>query len=575
MKLTQIVESKQALVEQHRRNGLVLLVESCQGLTEEQSKVVKGIYKELLPLIEASLSPEQIKQLFGAVEQGVTAGGANRTVLGKGKDVAVKANEIINNIGKWLQDTKPVQAFDQKFEDLKTKVGEKFPEVSNKLSALGQYAKENPGKTAAVIGVLTALASIAAGPMGGAIAGQVLKGATELLKGEKLSTAIGKGAKAAALGWLTGKAVEALGSIISKPIQMVADKMDPGLTQANFTSTIQEIGGKFGDRFEVFDTGPLVGRPEDVKDILTVYKDAVSSWKAGDYMRADSMFKSAAEMTANINSQDYVAQLALDTAKAQEVMDAAKNTASFFNQMAAVAQGAATGAASNEPKQESKFYQTRPLSEGQVYMLFKRVDFAQDYLAEAGIMDKIKGAAGKVAGKLKTVGHNLTTKVTADKLTKAWQQAGAPTDSQEIYDFLVQQGVDPEVIAPVYSNMKLPTPKDTSQKFGIDTQQPAAAEPAAQEPAAQQAAPDNTIGLQTQEPAQAAPKQTAKPASEPAQEPAAQPAQVDIVKLADAIKKVQPSIVPNVVKMLDSDPGLAKKKPAKPQAQQPQQPATA
>jgi hypothetical protein len=72
--------------------------------------------------------------------------------------------------------------------------------------------KENPGKSAAVIGVLTALASLAGGPVGGAIAGQVLRGAAELIKGEKLSTAIGKGVKTAAFGFLSGKAFEMLGN---------------------------------------------------------------------------------------------------------------------------------------------------------------------------------------------------------------------------------------------------------------------------------------------------------------------------------------------------------------------------
>lgn len=572
MKLSSIVESKQTLVEQHRRSGLVLLVESCHGLDKDQARVVKGVYKELLPLIEASLSPEQIKQLFGEVEKGITAGGSNRTMLGKGKDTVTKANDIINNVGKWLQDTKPVQAFDQKFEDLKTKVSEKFPEVANKLSSLGDYAKKNPGKTAAIIGVLTAIAALAGGPAGGAIAGQVLKGAVELLKGEKLSTAVGKGAKAAALGWLTGQAIDLIGKAISTPVQMIADKLDPDIMTADYTRTISEIGGEFGDRFGDFTTGPLAGRPEDVKDIVSVYKDAVDSWKSGDYLRANSMFKSAAEMTSKLSDPEYLAQIGAEQAKAQEWANAAKGTASFFSKMGEVAQGAATGAASNEPKKESVQYKSKKLSEGQVYMLFKRLDVAQEYLAEAGIMDKVKGAIGKGVDKLKTVGHNLTTKVTADKLNSAWQKDGAPTDSQEVYDFLVRQGVDPEVINPVYDTMKLPVPKDNTQKFGTDNAQSGNEQPA-EKPTntAQAQAPGNTIGLQTQEPSQGKPQQSAPGAEQPTQSSgtaqggtsaATGTPQVDIVKLANQIRKIQPSIVPNVIKMLDSDPAIVKKKPA-------------
>jgi hypothetical protein len=452
MRLTTLCDST-LLIEQHMAASKNILRESCYGLNLDQTKIVTGIYNELVPLIEATLTAQQIQQIFGQVETDSTAAGSNRTLLGKGVDVTKKANEIINNIGKWLQNTTPVQAFDQKFENLKSQVAAKLGQdskIMQGIAQLGEFAKENPGKTAAVIGILTALAAFAGGPVGGAIAGQVLKGATELLKGEKLSTAIGKGAKAAALGWLTGKAIDFIGSAISKPIQMVADKMDPGLAQANFTRTINEIGGKFGNRFETFDTGPLVGRPEDVEDILTVYKDAVDSWKNGDYMRANSMFNSAAEMTAKIDSNEYMQQLALDQLKAKEVADAAKNTASFFSQMANVAQGAATGAASNESPKESLYNQDRPLSEGQVYMVFGQVE----QLTE-GPMDALKGLAAKGVAKAQQVGHNITTKVTADKLNKAWQSAGSPTDSDQLADFLHNQGVDDNIVDAIYAKMKI------------------------------------------------------------------------------------------------------------------------
>jgi hypothetical protein len=103
---------------------------------------------------------------------------------------------------------------DEKFEKLKNDINTKFPDskLLDGISDLGIWMKENPGKSAAVIGVLTALASLAGGPVGGAIAGQVLRGAAELIKGEKLSTAMGKGVKTAALGYLSGKAFEMLGN---------------------------------------------------------------------------------------------------------------------------------------------------------------------------------------------------------------------------------------------------------------------------------------------------------------------------------------------------------------------------
>ena len=86
----------------------------------------------------------------------------------------------------------------------KDQLEQSFQNLDKQLTGLGTWAKENPGKTAAIIGVLTALAGIAGGPIGGAIAGQALKGAAELIKGEKVSTAVGKGVKTAAIGALAG-----------------------------------------------------------------------------------------------------------------------------------------------------------------------------------------------------------------------------------------------------------------------------------------------------------------------------------------------------------------------------------
>lgn len=181
-----------------------------------RKRLLEGLSKPHVQIItEAELTADQINKLFGAVEQQATAAGGNRTAIGKTKDVVDAANNIINQTGRWIQNTTPVQAFDQKFEQLKGAVSAKFPELEQQLNNLGTWAKENPGKTAAIVGVLTVLGGIAGGPVGGAIAGQALRGSVELIKGEKLSTAIGKGAKTAAIGALTGFALEKVKEVIT------------------------------------------------------------------------------------------------------------------------------------------------------------------------------------------------------------------------------------------------------------------------------------------------------------------------------------------------------------------------
>jgi len=211
MKLTNILEKENnALIfEQHMKNSRTILSESVEGMNALQRSIVEGIYNDLKPLIEASLTSDQVQQLFKGVEQNVSATGNNRTLVGKGKDAVDKVNDTINKVGRWLQDTTPVKAADQKFEQLKTKIASKFPDLDKQLTGLGGWMKENPGKSAAIIGVMTAIAALATGPVGGALAGQILRGSSELIKGSKLSTAAGKGLKTAAVGAAAGAAVGA------------------------------------------------------------------------------------------------------------------------------------------------------------------------------------------------------------------------------------------------------------------------------------------------------------------------------------------------------------------------------
>ena len=89
------------------------------------------------------------------------------------------------------------------------------------------------------------------------------------------------------------------------------------------------------------------------------------------------------------------------------------------------------------------------LQEAQILRLFRIIDGLP---VNEGMWDTIKGAAGNaigaVANKAATVGKNLTTKITADKLMSAWKSAGSPTDSVEVKSFLKQQGVDATIIDP-------------------------------------------------------------------------------------------------------------------------------
>lgn len=438
------------LLEQQITYSRQILRESCEGLTKEQRYVVEGIYKTLSPLIEASLTADQVKQLFGEVEKTAAASGGNRTLLGKAVDVPGKVDAAINKIGQYLQNTKPVQAFDQKFEDLKGKVSAKFPDLAKKLSSMGEWAKANPGKTAAIIGVLTTLAGLAGGPVGGAIAGQILRGATELLKGEKLSTAVGKGIKTAAYGAIAGWLLDGLGDWLEglRADVVPYDKM-PGLKQINvgLTKSLEAPG------MSLKQTVHSILVPEDS---VVGFQTIVDQARGGDI----NAFNDLLEFTQRFSVKEYLKDKAFTDAAARALAlqnDAFLQTMKTANDVIrSAAQGAIAGKldadqvkvagkpVADSGKQESFYIQTKPLSEGQVYLIFKKIA-AKDLME--GPLDYIKRKAA-----------NLTNKITADKLTSAWQKAGAPTDSNELAQFLAKQGVGDDLVKQVYANMKLPEP---------------------------------------------------------------------------------------------------------------------
>ena len=449
-------------------NHRQILRESCDGLTRDQRRIVEGIYNEFVPLIEASLTADQIKQVFGELEKQAVAGGTNRTVVGAGVDVAKKANEVINNVGKWLQNTAPVKMMDQKFEKLKNDINTKFPDskLLDGISDLGIWMKENPGKSAAIIGVLTALASLAGGPVGGAIAGQVLRGAAELIKGEKLSTAIGKGIKTAAYGAIAGWLLDGLGDWLEGlRAEVVPYDKVPGLVGIDVgLSKTLSMGGT-----TVKDTIYKIIVPEDLSGTMMA---TVNQAKGGDV----DAFNQLLDFTRNFSRADYLA--------GKGIMDAAAKTIALQNDaflqgmtqvndlITAAAQGSIAGKmTANDVKVDGKpvegektpakeswesnyYVQTRPLSEGQVYMIIDRV------LVEAGFMDKIKAGAGKVAGAAAKgaawVGKQATEKVTSAKLLAAWKMEGSPTDSEEFKQFLLNYGgIEAPVVDKVFTDLKI------------------------------------------------------------------------------------------------------------------------
>jgi len=106
---------------------------------------------------------------------------------------------------------------------------------------------------------------------------------------------------------------------------------------------------------------------------------------------------------------------------------------------------------------------TNILSEDQITKLFIACAYRQNLMeAPGGMLSNLKKQVGKgvtaLGKKARQVGTNITTKVTADKLMKAWNKAGKPTDSVQIAQWLTTQGVDGAVMQQAFQTAGIKMP---------------------------------------------------------------------------------------------------------------------
>jgi hypothetical protein len=192
-------------------------------------------------------------------------------------------------------------------------------------------------------------------------------------------------------------------------------------------------------------------------DAASAIRAAVNGIKNGD----SSAFSQLQDLGRLVHSADYkarmkdVAGFAKDMAfNNDSLLQWIKGLTQAAQAVGGAAAGQAAGSAGEKPAPKEGFAANgKALSEGQVYMIFNRV-CAHQQLTE-GPMDFIKGVAAKGMDKLKTVGKNLTTAVTADKLNSAWKKAGSPTDSEEVAKVLTAAGVGDDVVKKVYTDLKI------------------------------------------------------------------------------------------------------------------------
>lgn len=447
-----------------------------EGLDRSQSNSVALWESAGFKLKEAALTADQIQQIFASVEKGATDAGGNRTMLGKGKDAAEAVNKAWEDLKTKIQDSGPIKNVDAAYDSAVSKIeaglGGPDNAVNKVIQSYRKFAKDHPIAQGFIYSALIAAAGISGAGLGGAAVLGLLKMTDKLLQGEKFSSAAYSGAKTGAMAYGASK----LGDYLKgKP---EGDVPAAGTAADSAAGAIKGSRGLASEAARIFKEKVAAGEITDYNSYQQGMQDALDQALQNAGGKISFQSQETARMILRSKLDSVAAQAAGGEFSGSGPEKVAAVIKGLGGTVDADKMSTSINAANSMRKAmsgESFVWYGKQLSEGQVYMIFNRVS---TQMIMEGPIDAIKGLAAKGLGKLKTAGHNLTTKITADKLNSAWQKAGSPTDSDDLAAFLTAQGVDKTVVGSVYSNLKLPAPVDSDEKIDPTMDEPAqAAEP--------------------------------------------------------------------------------------------------
>jgi len=403
-------------------------------------------------LMEAQLTADQINQIFQQVEQGATAAGGNRTLIGQGKDAAEAVNRAWEDLKTKVQNSGPIKGVDAMYD----KAAEKLKQATGGDQGVMKYvekyrafAKAHPVAQSLIYAALIAAAGITGVAPGGAAVLGLFKLVDKLLQGEKFSSAAYSGAKTGAMAYGAAK----VGDLIRGAPQqdLPGAQGAPGTYQRGSGIGVTPDASAATN---VAATGGRAARDAVARAAMQSAEEAVKSGAVTDY-------NSMTDTISNIMSKyDGAAGISPQSLQTIEQMVRLKLQAGMVGGNGILQGGKAVAGAAANAVQESV-----DLTESQIFLMIGKIVERQRKLDE-GIMDTIKGAAGKAIDWAKTKGTNLTTKITADKLLQAWKKAGSPTDSLDVAKVIQSAGVPSASIKQVYGTMKIP--------FGAAVANPAA-----------------------------------------------------------------------------------------------------
>lgn len=398
-----------------------------EGLDRESTRTMRLWENAGRKLVEANLDAATIQKIFTAAEQGAAAGGNNRTLLGLGKDAATAVKAAYDDLANKIQNSGPVKDIDAKYDQAAKKLkaatgGDQG--VMKYVQKYRDFAKAHPIAQSLIYSALIAAAGISGAGLGGAAALGLLKMTDKLLQGEKFSSAAYSGAKTGALAYgasQLGKAIKGGDNADSVPTN--GSETDGSDVSYNYQGV--QVAGQ-----------PVIpGQPLNTMQMGTVDMNIAQG-----------------------NTPIPEIQKAYDLAKQAGVVSSygpgpGGSWPDGFPDKVIKGLKAAGVAVDNS---NSSNFESIDLTTSQLAEMFAAVTVT---MVNEGLWDTVKKTAGQavgaVANKAQQVGKNLTNKVTADKLNRAWTAAGSPTDSEQVKQVLITAGVPENVVADVYKKMKL------------------------------------------------------------------------------------------------------------------------
>lgn len=485
-------------------------------------------------LVEAALTQQQIQQIFANIEQDVTAAGKNRTMIGQGKDAAAAVSKAWGILKDKIYNSKPMSnfasAYDEAAEKLKKATGGDAGAMKY-VQKYRDFATKNPMLQSAIYAALIAASGISGVGLGGAAALGLFKLVDQAIQGKDIRSAAWSGLKTGGMAYAAGQIGQAMkggevptGSGMDSKFADVNTTMPDGTVlptdsvAANVQSkmdVLKDLGlGKDATYGQVVQAMKKQGWPDDwisgttqdagkhaVSAIDTSGYTSTATGQTGDFGQPTYNLTptTPAQDFANLDNASLAQSMKMNPMLAQRAgmpgLPDASSVASGItgDQMVnnpayqAVIQkfgdtpGArrAAMAAAKAAISKGQMNESINLTESQIYLMIGKIVERQRKLDE-GIMDTIKGAASKAAGKAanwaKTKGTNLTTKITADKLLQAWKKADSPTDSLDVAKVIQTAGVPSATIKQVYNNMRIPfagepgAQPNMARKIDVDSQ---------------------------------------------------------------------------------------------------------